>query len=180
MSQQQTARQALLDAFAGLALSRRYQEFGVAQIARQAKVARSTFYYHFASKDELLLQNLAPLFEALSRLALADAPLPEVETWIEHVWTNRTRAARMFRGATGRRMAEALSLQVRQRLQAQGRDPATTRLAPLLADQIASGMLGLLQSWTAGRSAASASEIAGLLWSGARSAAAGANPLPGR
>jgi len=167
--QQQTARRALLDAFAELALSRRYHEFGVGLIVRQAKVARSTFYYHFKSKDELLVENLAPMFAALSRLREVDEPPPEIEAWVGHVWQHRTRAARMFRGETGRKVAEALGLEMRRALLAQARDPSGLRLAPLLADQIAGGMLGLLQSWTSGRSAASASEIARLLWSCARS-----------
>ena len=42
--QRQGARRALLDAFAELALSRRYQEIGVGLIAGRAAVARSTFY----------------------------------------------------------------------------------------------------------------------------------------
>ena len=69
--QRQGARRALLDAFAELALSRRYQEIGVGLIAGRAAVARSTFYYHFRTKDELLLQNLKPMLSALARLATA-------------------------------------------------------------------------------------------------------------
>jgi AcrR family transcriptional regulator len=179
VNQQQTARGALLNAFAELALSRRYHEFGAGVIARQAKVARSTFYYHFKSKDELLVQNLAPMFAVLSRLAVAEEPTPEVEDWIAHVWEHRTRAVRLFGGATGRRISDALALEMRSALQAQARDSASLRLAPLLADQVATGMLGLLQSWTSGRSAASPSEIVRLLWSSARSAvlaAAGGSP----
>ena len=179
MSQSQTARRALLDAFAELALGRRYHEFGVGQIARQAKVARSTFYYHFRSKDDLLVQNLAPMFAALSRLAVADAPAAEIEHWMGHVWEHRARATRMLGGATGRRIAAALAADVGRALQEQASDPAARRLAPLLADQIAGGMLGLLQSWTSGRSAASPTEIAHLLWLGARAPSASAGALPG-
>jgi AcrR family transcriptional regulator len=179
VSQSPTARRALLDAFAELALSRRYHEFGVGLIARQANVARSTFYYHFRSKDELLLQNLAPMFAALSRLAVADAPVPEITDWTAHIWEHRGRATRMFGGATGRKIAAALAAEVRRDLQETAGDPAAIRLAPLLADQIASGMLGLLQSWTSGRAAASPAEIAQLLWLGARTAAASASALPG-
>ena len=178
VSQSQTARRALLDAFAELALSRRYHEFGVGLIARQANVARSTFYYHFGSKDELLLQNLAPMFVALSRVAVADTPSTEVAAWTAHVWEHRRRATRMFGGATGRKIATALAAEVRRVLQEKPGDPAALRLAPLLADQIASGMLGLLQSWTSGRAAASPTEIAQMLWLGARAAAASASALP--
>ena len=173
----QTARRALLDAFAELALSRRYHEFGVGLIARQAKVARSTFYYHFRSKDELLLQNLAPMFAALAGMAVADGPSPEVEAWTAHVWEHRARASRMFAGATGRKIAAALASEVMRALQDHARDQAGRRLAPLLADQIAGGMLGLLQSWTSARAAASPAEVARLLWLGAHVAAQSAGAL---
>jgi AcrR family transcriptional regulator len=178
VSQSQTARRALLDAFAELALSRRYHEFGVGLIARQANVARSTFYYHFRSKDELLLQNLAPMFAALAGLAVAERPSVEVEAWAAHVWEHRTRATRMFAGSTGRRMASALASEVQSALQAHADDPAARRVAPLIADQIAGGMLGLLQSWTSGRAAASPTEIVRLLWLGARAAAESASAVP--
>ena len=174
VSQPQTARRALLDAFAALALSRRYHEFGAGLIAQQANVARSTFYYHFKSKDELLVQNLAPMFAALSRLVLADAATPEVEGWVRHVWEYRTHATRMFAGATGRRIAEALAREVRLRLETRTDDPLVVRLAPLLADQITGGMLGLLRGWTSGRSTASAEEVAWMLWAAGRSATTGA------
>lgn len=68
------ARQALLDAFAELALTRRYQEFGTGLIAVRANVGRSTFYYHFKAKDDLSVQNLMPMISALARLPSRTRP----------------------------------------------------------------------------------------------------------
>jgi AcrR family transcriptional regulator len=44
----QKTRQALLGAFFGLVLERRYDEIKVADILERARVGRSTFYEHFS------------------------------------------------------------------------------------------------------------------------------------
>lgn len=171
--QRQGARRALLDAFAELALSRRYQEIGVGLIAGRAAVARSTFYYHFRTKDELLLQNLQPMLSALARLATAAEPTQDVVDWVTHIWEHRVRSRRIFDGATGRKIAEALASELEPALGAPKAGQARST-APLLADQIAGSMIGLLRAWIAGRATASPPEITTMLWTGA-TAIAGSN-----
>ena len=170
-TQRQTARRALLDAFAELALSRHYQDVGVGLIVGKAGVARSTFYYHFKAKDDLLLQNLRPMMSALARLPVAAEPTQEVNYWVAHIWQHRARSRPMLEGATGRRIAEALALELQPALTEVMPDQAGSRAAPLLADQIAGSMLSLLRAWIAGRAAAAPSDIAVMLWSGARALA---------
>ena len=51
-------RRALLNAFVGLILERRYDEITVAAIIARADVGRSTFYEHFRSKDDLLHESM--------------------------------------------------------------------------------------------------------------------------
>ena len=105
-------------------------------------MARSTFYYHFRSKDELLLQNFAPMFAALSRLAVADTPSPRSPPG-PRMSGSIGGGRRACSAVTGRKIATALAAEVRRALQEKSVDPAALRLAPLLADQIASGMLGI-------------------------------------
>jgi AcrR family transcriptional regulator len=164
----QTARQDLLGAFADLALSRNYLDFGVGLIVRRAKVARSTFYYHFRAKDDLLVENLAPFLSLLARLPLELEPPPALLGWTEHIWEHRARARRMLDGPTGRRIAEALTDALRTALSA---DPARGHRTPLLADQIAGASLSLLRAWTAAGAGATAADVAKMLWSGARTLA---------
>lgn len=164
-SQRQNARPALLDAFAELALSRRYQDFGVGLIAQRANVARSTFYYHFKAKDDLLLQNLRPMISALARLPAASEPPQDVKEWVAHIWEYRARARRIFDGAAGRKISGALALELRSAL---GADPATAHRSPLLADQVAGAMFSLLRAWIAGQSMATPADASAMLWSGAR------------
>lgn len=178
-SHRPTARRALLDAFAELALSRRYQELCVGMIVRKARVARSTFYYHFAAKDDLLLQNLAPMLSALARLPVAGKPTQEVEYWVTHIWEHRSKAGRILDGSTGRKIANALARELRSTLTPAMDHPAGDPKSSLLADQIAGAMLSLLRSWIVGRSTATSSDIAVMLWTGAKALAiANATPLP--
>ena len=59
---QRRTRKAIFDAFEGLLLERHYREITVGQVIERADVGRSTFYAHFATKDDLLEQICAELF----------------------------------------------------------------------------------------------------------------------
>lgn len=170
-SQRQTARTALLGAFAELALSRRYQEVGVGLIADKAGVARSTFYYHFRAKDDLLLQNLKPMMSALARFPEAVEPTQDVSNWVAHIWEHRGRSKKIFDGSTGQKIANALALELRPAFHKETADRAESAAATLLAHQIAGSMMSLLRAWTAGRATARPSDMASMLWSGARALA---------
>ncbi len=167
-AQRRTARSALLDAFAELALSRRYHEVGVGLIVEKAGVARSTFYYYFNAKDELLLHNLKPMMSALARLPVSTEPGPEIDYWVAHIWDHRLRTRRMFDGPIGRKIANALAGELQKELRTLAVDAVADRVTPLLAEQIAGSMLSLLRAWVAGRATASAAEISRMLWWGAR------------
>jgi len=163
--QRQDARQALLNAFSELTLSRRYADFGVDQIIRRARVARSTFYYHFGQKDELLVQNLRPMILAAAQLPLSPGPTAEIEGWAQHLWEHRAVANRLLGKTVARRLVEALAQEVEVALGPSGASAA------LLAQQIAGAMAGLLHAWLSGRVSAPPAEIARRLWSGARALA---------
>lgn len=165
------ARRALLDAFSELARSRRYADFGVGLIARNARVAKSTFYYHFRQKDDLLVENLRPLIAAAAELPFAPAVTPEIETWVDHLWRHRAVARPLLAGSAGRKLIDGLTEALAGRLAAVAKGDGGRRLALLLAHQIAGALSGLLRGWLSGRVSAQPAEISGLLWSSARSLA---------
>jgi AcrR family transcriptional regulator len=169
--QRQTARRALLDAFAELVLSRRYQDVGVGRIAATAGVARSTFYYHFRAKDQLLIENLRPMLSALAQLAVATDITRDAEYWVAHVWEYRTRARRIFEGSTGRKIADALALELLPLLRSGLVNRAGADPSALHADQIAGSMVGILRGWVFRRATATPSTVTRMLWSGARALA---------
>lgn len=167
-SEVQTARRALLEAFSRLALRRRYQDFGVGIIAAEAGVARSTFYYHFRAKDDLLLQNLKPMMAALACLPASTGPTQEVEYWVAHIWEHRATSRRLFDGSTGRKITDAMIVKLQTALRSGMPDPGEYDAVALLAVQITGSMLSLLRAWIDGRASAAPSDVARMLWSGAR------------
>jgi AcrR family transcriptional regulator len=168
-----TARRALLTAFARLALSRRYRDFGVEAIVRSAKVARSTFYYHFSGKDDVLLENLRPFIAALAEMPFTLEPSHELRRWVEHIWQQRSAACRLLDGATGRKIEAALAFGLCEAFAARLLPPDSDH--PLLAQHVAGGSLSLLKAWVGHRVTATPSDIAHILWRGARSIEPGPN-----
>jgi len=160
----QGARKALLDAFSELALSRRYADFNVALIASRARVAKSTFYYHFREKDDLLVENLRPLITALAELAVSPEPTPEARYWVAHLWEHRAQARRLFTNSIARKLHQALTDGVQARLASSPGDKA----ASMVAHQVAGSMAGLIQAWVAGRVSGGSEDMVRRLWRGAR------------
>lgn len=59
---QQKTRQLIEQAFAQLMREKDYQQISVSEIIKTANIGRSTFYAHFATKDDLLMHRCASLF----------------------------------------------------------------------------------------------------------------------
>src|SRR5258708_2054604 len=59
-------RSALIRAFNELFMERGYEDFGVAEIADRANVARSTFYQHFDGKDDVFASAASGIFSLLA------------------------------------------------------------------------------------------------------------------
>lgn len=59
----QRTYKALIDAFTSLMETRRYHELTVAELCDQAMIRRTTFYKHFASKDEFFTFYIATLHD---------------------------------------------------------------------------------------------------------------------
>jgi AcrR family transcriptional regulator len=155
------ARTALLKAFSQLVLSRRYAEFDVGAIAARAGVGRSTFYYHFRAKDDLLVDNLRPMFVGFARLLVHGDGEDEALASIRHIWENRSAARRLFDGRTGRRLTEALAGEIAQALAVAS--SADRGLASLRAAQMAAATMGVLGAWVRNLAPASAEEVLGLI-----------------
>ena len=101
-------RRALLNAFVGLILERRYDEISVAAIIARADVGRSTFYEHFRGKDDLLHESMNWLLVMIADAA-GPAPNPDQLAFaVAHFWQNRRLARVVFSppiAATERRFA---------------------------------------------------------------------------
>ncbi|MEO6065999.1 MAG: TetR/AcrR family transcriptional regulator [Lysobacterales bacterium] len=151
-------RDALLQAFFGLVLQRRYHEIRIADVLAQAGVSRSTFYEHFSSKDALLAASIEGPFSILTSL-LGEHSLPRVQALLEHFWLNRGLARTLFQGAGIRPVRATLVAAVEKRLK---RDHGPRLRVPprLAAHAIAEAMLSPIVAWLNGEAACSASDLA--------------------
>lgn len=100
-------RRALREALIELTLERGWDDVSVLEVCSRADVGRSTFYTHFADKDEVLLSGFEELRESLHGQARhgggRDAVLGFVDGLFEHVKAS----GRLFRALVGRRVGAA-------------------------------------------------------------------------
>jgi AcrR family transcriptional regulator len=77
------SRKLMQDALLNLLETHDYSKISVSQITDKADVARTTFYSHFQSKDELLLSYIDDIFETFFTKLLDQYPHPSISS-LEH------------------------------------------------------------------------------------------------
>jgi len=124
-------------------------------------VARSTFYEHFAGKDDAVVKCMGFLLGILARCVDEVGNEEELRRALEHFWENRRLARPLFVGRPHARIARALADLIATRLSA---IKGTPRLAPrLVAMQLSEGMLALLVGWLTGDASASTEALASMM-----------------
>ena len=144
-------RQALLDAFIELVLTRPYDEITVQDVARRAGVARSTLYEHFPGKQALLNASLAHPFSVLADTINQNDNTDALIALLNHFWENRALARRVFTGQMRPLTVGVLVRMIEERLHAAR--PRSTLAMPgrLAAIQLAEVLLAPVVAWlTAG------------------------------
>ncbi len=125
----QRTRNMLFEAFLDLMMEKGYDAITVQDIIDRANVGRSTFYSHFADKEQLLLGSFGQLSEFL-KLQRVNYPIPEVSgeyrfgfslAMLQHVQSHK----RIYKATVGKK-GGAIVLQHMQRM-----------LADLTRDEIA-------------------------------------------
>ena len=105
----QRTRDALRDALLELMTELGWEDVSVQNLCERADVARSTFYLHYTSKDELLQDGFRTLQQHLQTMADQESPVSGAQPdWrgfvfsrglVEHAYENRA----LFRSLIGRR-----------------------------------------------------------------------------
>jgi AcrR family transcriptional regulator len=97
---------ALRAALLALILERGWEDTTVQDVCERANVGRSTFYLHFADKEELLVSGFGDLPAAMRKQAAAgvERPLAYARALLEHAQENE----RFFRALVGRRTAQVV------------------------------------------------------------------------
>jgi AcrR family transcriptional regulator len=155
-------RSALLRAFREVILANRFAEISVADIAKRAKVSRSTLYQHFPGKDALLAASIAVPFSVLAQTLNGGADNARLVALLEHFWGNRPLARVIFGSPLRRKCVAVLVLQIEQVLKTQGlaRRGALQLPLRLAAVQLAELLLAPVIAWLLGESRCSAHVLA--------------------
>ena len=132
----------------------------VADIIARAGVARSTFYEHYRSKDDLLAEGLSGPFGVLADMLTDAHDAQRLTAVIDHFWENRRIGNVLFAGPSRQVAMRTLATLIEQRLAAT-RGPSTLPMPPsLLAVQLAGGQLALISGWLSGLAPATPGQIA--------------------
>lgn len=142
-------RKAIQSAFNTLVLTREFDSIRIPDILSAADVARSTFYQHFSSKDDLLCAVMAPILQPLARAGSEAEPSQHLLHVAEHIWENRRLGRAIFVGSTRVAIVRHLARQIEPLLQQAS--PATSLPVAYIASVVAQWEIATLEEWLSGR-----------------------------
>lgn len=159
-------RSALERSFNELFLAEGYEKTTPARVAEAAQVGRSTFYEHFAGRDDLFEQRLLQVLLPLGEAARPDVSPSALEPSLDHFWDNRVIVRTLLGGRARSVTMRTLSGLIEDRI----RDQRTGSAIPLrlIATQIAGAQLAVLEEWLSGRHRCSSADLAQALAASAR------------
>lgn len=99
----QRTRGALRDAMMALMLERGWDAIDVQTLCEQANIGRSTFYQHYANKEELLKASFTGLRTALMARAVTNTSMPGQLAFVPGLIAHVYEVQHMFRALLGRR-----------------------------------------------------------------------------
>ena len=148
----QRTRAALLGAFNQLFLARRRRAIRAADLIAEAGVGRSTFYDHYSSPDEVLLEALRQPFAPLADAAAGQGDAAATLWLVEHFWENRQRGRDLFDNVQHARPRHPPARRDGRRSGLGG--AALTLPRELAAAQLAEAALAPLRAWIRGEAPA--------------------------
>jgi AcrR family transcriptional regulator len=142
----------LREALISMILERGWDEVSVQDVCARADVGRSTFYVHFADKEELLLSGFEDLERSLRAHAETGSAHPEVLGFAQGLLEHAQEYRRVVRALVGKRSGQAVQLRLRELVAKLVRDEllASSPPGPLLDAAvlyIAGGFFQLFSSW---------------------------------
>lgn len=100
---------AIVAAFNRVVLSTRRARPPIAQVLREASVARSTLYSHFDDRDSLLLEAMKGLLSVLAEAPFRDSSHKRLIDLLQHFWEQRRGALEVLEGKFAMRVVRALA-----------------------------------------------------------------------
>ena len=144
------SRSALRGALLALVRTQHYDNIQIQDITDQADTARVTFYRHYASKDDLLMDCLQEIYERFLATLATDAfsqPLnfntvPPLQHLFEFIQSDRDLYKRLLNGPMAPNLERRLREYVIERI-----DALQTDLHPFEANFMASALIGNMKWW---------------------------------
>lgn len=161
----------LLAAFTKLLFAKGLDQVAVQQIAASAGHARSTFYEHFSSKEDVLRASMSRFFAVIADCLVSEEPPELLSKVLEHLWQNRRLSDAIFSGQARVVLARNQIDLVESRLRSIEPTRGLNLPPRLAAAQIAEGQLALLENWMRGRAFCSIENLAAGLHRSSRASA---------
>lgn len=141
-------RAALLHAFNAILLDEGHDAVTVERVSAVANVGRSTFYMHFAGKDDILRVSLTHPSSALAAIAGDRVPLDQLVRQLEHFREQRKRNAIFFAWPIRPIWVSCLAGLIETELRSARFRGRAARVPPaLIASGIAEAQIALVAHW---------------------------------
>ena len=137
---------AILAAMVELIGEKRWVEITVSDIVDRADVARSTFYKHFSSKEDVLLASMQPMLRILAQREGDLSWRADLDRLLDHYWANRSLARAVFGGERASVVERALRDEAFVRMDGDA-NIATRQMAAI---RMAAGRIALIREWVKG------------------------------
>lgn len=163
------SKRALAEALVRLMIDKGYEAITVADIAERANVGRSTFYAHYADKEDLLQEGLQGLRHHLTTTTpqrpSTDGPVHPALAFSLPMLLHVQQARELFRALAGKRhgapvhthLHVMLTDLVRDHLEEEG--AAMVRPPAVIAEMIVGAFLAVMMWWMNGHEDLSAEEV---------------------
>ena len=155
MSGRAAARDAILLAFADIILESGYEKVRVLDVVARSGVARSTFYEHFESREDLLQESVRGPLEALAQLVDPTCDLARVGSMLDHFRQNRALAKSLMANPGTDALVALLSDLIEV--------GSSTLTLAITARAVAGAQMSIISSWLDGEEPRTAYELAQIL-----------------
>ena len=165
----QRTRRDLMSAFLELVLTRGYLAVTTAGICRRANIGRSTFYLHYAGKQQLLEQSLRHPSAGLAACVDGRLTAPQLLPLLEHFRSQRAINRVFFESPVRQLWVASLASLIEPRLPRRCQAGSSTCIPRALAATVVAEMqISLVTHWLTGGATVQAEDVAGQLICGTR------------
>jgi AcrR family transcriptional regulator len=170
----QRTRRDLMSAFIQLVLTRGYAAITTAEISRRANIGRSTFYLHYAGKQQLLEESLKHPSAGLAACVGGEVTAQQLLPLLEHFRSQRAVNRVFFESPIRQLWVTSLAALVEPRLvRTRAAGPQLRIPRSLAALVVAEMQIGLVTHWLTGSAPVKAEAVADQLICGTRALVGG-------